>query len=414
MSGDARRATLRRFPFPYRAMLAVCSDLDLTPSAAVYLDSMRFLNTTSDTPFGRGVGLEVGNSIYFDMPPGQLSYWNVDGQVRGQLRTLIQSGHIDCLHSFGDLATTRERAAVALDELNRHDCRMRVWVDHAVAPSNFGADRMAGQGDIVDSPAFHADLTCGFGIEYVWRGRVTSVAGQNAPRTLRGLFNASRPLSSLTTIAKETSKGVLARAKHAKYAMHAENRLLRPVRLRSGHAVVEFMRANPHSGGVSCGDTADGLGEVLTSALMNRLVAREAVAILYTHLGKFRDPARPFSAATRVALERLAIRQASGDILVTTTQRVLDYCRMTEQVSFASTAERDTTWLDVSRDAPASSGEGLNSGNLQGLTVYVDQPSTTRVRVSGRECTDLRRNPPDQSGRPSVSLPWTRLEFPQV
>ena len=56
---------------------------------------------------GPGVGLEVGNSIYFDMPPGQFAYWNTDDAGRAMVRALIRSGHIDCLHSFGDLATTR-------------------------------------------------------------------------------------------------------------------------------------------------------------------------------------------------------------------------------------------------------------------------------------------------------------------
>ena len=35
--------------------------------------------------------------------------------------------------------------------------------------------------------------------------------------------------------------------------------------------------------------------------------------------------------------------------------------------------------------------------------------------VSARAlCAQLRRNPPDHTGRTSVSIPWTRLEFPQV
>ena len=121
-------------------MLAICSDLDETPDPGVYWQTMRFLNTTEATPMGPGVGLEVGNSIYFDMPPGQLAYWNTDDAGRAMLRTLLRSGHIDCLHSFGDLAATRRHAGRALDELARHDCRVAVWVDHAVAPSNLGSD----------------------------------------------------------------------------------------------------------------------------------------------------------------------------------------------------------------------------------------------------------------------------------
>jgi hypothetical protein len=399
----ASTPTVRRFPYPYRAMVAICSDLDLTPDAGTYFESMRYLNTTDETAYGPGVGLEVGNSIYFDMPPGHVSYWSADDRGRARMRTLIKSGHIDCLHSFGDLATTRARAGVALDELNRHGCPMRVWVDHAVAPSNFGADRMAGQGDVAGSPAFHADLTIGFGIEYVWRGRVTSVVGQNAPRSLGGLLDRRRPLPSLVTIAKEAAKGAVARANHDKYAMHGHNRLMRPVRLRSGHPVTEFLRANPHSGGVSCGDTADGLAEVLTDPVLDRLTAREAVTVLYTHLGKFADSMRPFNARTQAALQRLVTRQSRGDILVATTQRLLDYCRMADSVSVVPRVEDGSTWLDVS-----------TAGAAHGLTIYVDRPEAVRVRVHGREPVSLQRNPPDYTGRPSVSIPWQRLAFPQA
>lgn len=91
---------------------------------------------------GRGVGLEVGNSIYFDMPPGHFSYWNADEGSREKIRALIRSGHIDCLHSFGDWATTRAHVERAWRELEKHDCHLRVWVDHSKAPTNFGPDIM--------------------------------------------------------------------------------------------------------------------------------------------------------------------------------------------------------------------------------------------------------------------------------
>jgi hypothetical protein len=50
-------------------MLAIRSDLDGTPDRHVYWEIMRFLNTTETTAMGPGVGLEVGNSTFFDMPP---------------------------------------------------------------------------------------------------------------------------------------------------------------------------------------------------------------------------------------------------------------------------------------------------------------------------------------------------------
>ncbi|MEP6919332.1 MAG: hypothetical protein ABJC89_27060, partial [Acidobacteriota bacterium] len=370
----AAPVTLRRLPYPYRAMLAIASDLDETPDRHAYLESMRYLNTTETTSAGTGVGLEVGNSIYFDMAPDQFAYWNTDDAGRAAIRALIQTGHVDVLHSFGDLATTRAHAARALDELSRHGCRLAVWVDHAVAPTNFGADIMAGQGDAVGSAAYHADLTCAYGIRFVWRGRVTSVLGQDIPRQLGGIFDRDHPLSSIETLGREFVKGVWARAGSGKYAMHAPNATLRRTRLRDDREIWEFLRCNPHWGGVSSAETAAGIGDVLTPAMLDRLVAREGVAILYTHLGKGARADSPFPPRSRAALQDLAGRRDAGAILVTTTRRVLGYRAASENARLSSTSNH--TGLQVDLAVPDAT---VDSADWQGLSVYVPDSATARL-----------------------------------
>jgi len=397
----------RRMPYPYRAMLAICSDLDETPDRHVYRETVRFLNTAERTSMGEGVGLEVGNTIYFDMPPDQFAYWNTDDAGRAMVRDLIRSGHIDCLHSYGDLATTRAHAQRVLDELARHDCALDVWLDHGTAPTNFGADIMRGSGDVAGSPAYHADLTCAFGMKYVWRGRVTSVIGQDVPRRLRGIFTPAHPLASARTLAKEYAKGALVRWGRKNYALHASNALLRPVALRSGQPVWEFMRCNPHWGGVSCGETAAGLPQVLRADVLDRLAQREGFMILYTHLGKRRHAAEPLEAPARAALHRLAAYQGTGLILVTTTRRLLGYARAMRSLVWSVRARRDGA-LSIEVRSAASLAD------LAGLTFYVPRGTAARVRVNGRDAGAVTRNGPDHTGRCSVSLPWRRLELPPL
>lgn len=399
---------LRRLPYPYRALLAICSDLDETPDRDVYREIMRFLNTTEPTRMGAGLGLEVGNSIYFDMPPDQFAYWNTDELGRHMIRDLLRSGHVDCLHSFGDLTGTRAEAGRALDELARHGCRIDVWVDHAVAPTNFGGDIMRGSGDVPGAPAYHADLTCDFGVQFVWRGRVTSVIGQDVPRRLRGLYRTRHPMSSGQTVARELAKGALARLGNQKYALHGPNEALRPERLRDGRPVWEFLRSNPHWAGVSRGDTADGFASVVTQSLLDRLVARGGVCLLYTHLGKVTSRKEPFGTETRRALTLLARYRDEGRVLVATTRRLLGYCRALREIKLSTRAAGDEVVVDV--NVPTHTG--WRPGDLDGVTLYVPAPSRTRVTVAGREVTPLSRNGPDHTGRPSVSFPWPRLEFP--
>lgn len=311
---------------PLKATLAICSDLDETPDAATYFELMRFLNTNKETSMGPGVGLEVGNTIYFDMAPGQFSYWNASEADREKIRELIRSGHIDCLHSFGDLATTRAHAGRALDELTKHDCHIPVWVDHAVAPTNLGADIMQGHGDEPSHPAYHADLTLSYGIRHFWRGRTSSVIGQDRPFSLCSIGLARHPLASARTLAKEAAKQVLASRGHPKYGAQAGNPLVVESRLRNGQPIREFIRCNPSWGGVSCHDRGDAIHEVLTRRFLDRLVERKAPCILYTHLGKLGrgKTRRHFQPAVISALRLITEYQQGGMLQVTTTSRLLD------------------------------------------------------------------------------------------
>ena len=311
---------------PPIATLAICSDLDETPDAATYFELMRFLNTSQDTTMGPGVGLEVGNTIYFDMAPRHFSYWNATEPDREKIRTLIRSGHIDCLHSFGDLATTRAHAGRALDELVKHGCRIPVWVDHAVAPTNFGADIMQGHGDETGHPAYHADLTMSYGIRHIWRGRVTSVIGQDRPFSLRAIGTPHHPFVSARTLTKEAFKQVLARRGYAKYRPHDGNPLLVTTSLRDGQPIREFIRCNPSWGGVSCHDRGDAIHEVLNRRFLDRLAERGGPCILYTHLGKLdRGQNRyGFQKVVVAAFRLLAEYNQGGKLRVTTTSRLLD------------------------------------------------------------------------------------------
>ena len=392
----------RRFPYPYQAMLAICSDLDETPDRQVYFETMRFLNSTEPTAIGQGVGLEVGNTIYFDMPPDQFAYWNTDDTGRAMIRECIRSGHIDCLHSYGDLATTRDHAQRALEELAKHDCRLEVWVDHGAAATNLDADIMKGSGDLPGSPAYHADLSYDSGIRYVWKGRVTSVIGQDRPRSLAGIGTLAHPILSGTTLLKEFTKGLFARFGQAKYRMHAANRTLRETVLRDGRPVWEFMRCNPHWGGVSSCETATGISKVLTEPMLRRLVKRQGSCILYTHLGKIAGNPMILSEQAKQAFALLARFAQEKKILVTTTRRLLGYCRAMLQASPTSSAGGGD-WIDIDW-APKS--------DLAGLTLYHDYPEQVRLRVNGRELSATVCNPPDDTGKRSLSIPWRPLAFP--
>lgn len=403
---------LRRFPHPWRAMLAICSDLDETPDRRTYWEIMRFLNTTQTTAMGTGAGLEVGNSIYFNMPNTQFSYWNADPAGREMIQNLIQSGHIDCIHSFGDLAETRADAAKSLDELTHHNCRIKTWIDHAQAPTNFGSDIMQGHGDQPDHDAYHADLSTQYGIRYIWRGRVTSMIGQGTTAHYRDLFQCDHPAYSSRTILKEFTKRTLGTLGYPKYQLNALNDVMIETELRDGRKTYEFLRSNPCWQGVSAATTAEGLASVLTNTFLDNLIRRQGFCILYTHLGKIKDPRLPFTPRTQDALRRLARYVQENQILVTTTSRLLDYVLAIRNISPSIIVSNNKITINLIRRNIPSHHIQSSDISLEGISMDVPANIQVNLLADGKpiahERQGLRKNP----SVVTITIPWSKLQFP--
>lgn len=406
---------VRKFPWPFRAMLAVSSDLDQTPDAHVYLEIARFLNTREATAMGEGVGLEVGNSIYFDMPSNQFSYWGTDERGREAARALMRSGHIDVIHSWGDLATERRHAERNLAELEKHHCRLEVWVDHSRAPSNFGPDIMMGQGDVPGSAAYHADLTLAYGIRYVWRGRTTGLTGQDVPvrpGSFAPMLRKDNASVSTYTVVKEAAKVALGLLGSPRWSMHGANRVCRPCTLRDGSRTWEFLRTNPVWSGVGESATAAGVEDVLTPRMLERLTACEGSAILYTHLGKVSDPATPFGPGTLDAFRRLARLRDAGMILVTTTQRLLRYVTARDHIQcHTELVGHNTVVTLVSIDDPLTGRRVPTGADLHGLTLGMEAPGPLELRLASGDAVPCDRVTA-LDGTTWLSIPWPPLRFP--
>ena len=392
-------------PYPYQGMFTLCSDLDETPDWQTYAAICRFLNTTDDSPMGPGLGLEIGNSLYFDMPDDQFAYWNTSELGREMTHRLIQSGHIDAFHSFGDLCTTRSQARKNIEALQSAGCELKVWIDHAQAISNFGADIMQGQGDVKDSESYHADLTLDAGVEYVWVGRVTSVIGQNTPRSLRGLIEPRQIGASVKTVLKEFAKGMTSRLGKSKYDMHVSNQVLRRTRLRDGQPCYEFLRADPHWAGVGAEDSSLGLADSINRRYLDTLCTRNGISIHYTHLGKISDKKRPFTPEVLDAMRLLEDYANNKKILVTTTRRILDFCRSLNELTF-SLSHRDD-YYEIQIETPSA------NLTLDGLSFELPGDCrSSHLRDSKGQTIELEIT--HDKGRCVASAPWPQLQFPEL
>lgn len=145
---------MRKFPYPYRAMLAISSDADHETLRKFNL-AHQFLNTTKQTPMGKGLGLDISDSFFMydgsnlhtytdeNHTPlsDELTWFKGTSNTPSEMSVLsayIKGGWIDTMHSYGDFSMrdqsqtlfTRKLAIQAIQSLKDHGDVVTVWTDH--------------------------------------------------------------------------------------------------------------------------------------------------------------------------------------------------------------------------------------------------------------------------------------------
>lgn len=407
---DNLQIALRKFPYPYRAGLAISNDVDNTETLEEFMEIHKFLNTKEVTSMGMGVGLKVGNSFLpYEPRSAAISYFSGGPGVAKTFTELMQKGSIDVIHSYGKKEAFSRRDAVAmLQELSRNSRRIDVWVDHDRSTSNLGDDVTFGFGDHPDSPMYHADLTISYGIRFAWLGRVTMVTGQSTPigvNTFISIYDADHPVESSLNVLKEFSKNILAVFGNRKYAIHKENDLVRIATLDDGQRIYEFIRFDNYWRGVGTGATNKRLADVISRNTLDRLKEVEGYTIVYTHLGKNGDCSQYICEETKDALRNLSKEYSLGNIYVTSTSKLLNYYISHKYLSWTTELRGNETQIriDSIRD-PLFGPISPIQRKLQGITFYVPNSAQARIFLGEKELTRIQRNSPDHTGRESVSI----------
>ncbi|MFB0559946.1 MAG: hypothetical protein ACETWM_01755 [Candidatus Lokiarchaeia archaeon] len=404
------RIALRKFPYPYKAAMTICSDIDGTTTKEEFLEIQKFLNTREQTSMGEGVGLEIGNSFVMYAPPTcAFSYFSGNPGDAQIIRKFIKAGYIDFMHSYGEkMNFTRQDAIKAIEELNNNQCKVDVWVDHAKTPDNLGDDRTFGLGDHPNSIAYHSDLTLAYGIKFVWLGRVTPVIGQSVPislKTFSSIYDSRHPLHSLINIGKEFAKNVLAVFGNEKYAMHKNYDLIKIAKLDDGQKAYEFLRFDNYWKGVATGATSKRLSYAISQRTLERLKEVGGYTVVYTHLGKNSDSSQVIPKETQVALRDLANEYEKGNIYITTTSKLLNYYVHQKYLNWSYETKGDKIIITISSvEDPVFGSLVPTIQDLQGITFYVPDKDKARIYISDKEIAELRRNSPDYTGRESVMI----------
>lgn len=402
---------MRKFPYPYKAALTICSDIDQTFSVEEFLKIQRFLNSKDSTSMGPGIGLEIGNSFFMFEPNRHFSYFSNKKKDQEVIREYIKNGLIDCMHSYGEKHDfSREDAKRSIMELNKLNSNIDVWIDHSYEVDNLGNDITGGMGDVKGSIVYHSDLIVEYGFKFFWLGRLSSVIVQERPIKLDmfiSIFDSDHILNSSINMVKEFAKHILAVFGYKKYAMHKDYRVVKVKSLRDGQRVFEFIRCSGHWRGVGEGADSKGLAYMLSKGNLKSLIKNHGYTIIYTHLGKNSDCKDVIAKETQEALWNLSSEYKSGNIYVTTTSKLLNYNIRRKYLKWEKEVSSDFTYIKISGvHDPLSCRDFMpDSKQLQGITFYVPEPGKTRVFLGTEEIRNMQINPPDCIGRKSIMFP---------
>jgi hypothetical protein len=397
---------LRPFPFPYRAALAICSDIDGC-DLPTFLAVHRYLNDP-----GSGLGLPVADSFFGQgRDPGQMAYFLPDGRTPGpEARHIIQAlrgGLIDALHSWGDfnLAAPQSQALRALaarlvEDLHRQGLSVKAWLNHGdpCNRQNLRARLQPGYaGDDPASPYYTADLLKPLGLQYYWGSDLVTW-----PLSSRPGSPGSRLRLGLNAL-KNVVKILLGQRQKTRTTAQIME-LCQPVTLRDGLPLMAFTR---HLRGLKEPTSRHTLRYTLGDPVLKQLLAQEGYLILYTHLGLPRSGAGEelFPLPDRTALERLAQHYHAGSIWVAPTARILSHWLVTRRLVWTAHREGEHLIIHVeSLQDPTTGPRPPEPEELAGLCFSVPPPWEVILRLAGRDLA-LRDFGPDHTGERVVGMP---------
>ncbi len=404
---------LRKFPYPYRAALAISSDCDQTDPKE-FLTLMKYLNTPDSTPIGKGVGLEVGYSFWFYDPLEQSSLTIFKDTTdtltpfEPMMRTLIQAGYLDYLHTFGEFSLggfSRKLAIKAYKYLQTHNLRISVWVNHGPPTNSQNLGNLPEQrGDNPESSEYHTDLLLASGVRFIGKYDVVHTVGQDGQVTIWDRLKQLGEAFKYLVLRREWMFGRL-----------LGNHLIDPWTLDDGRQVYVFKRFISSNGKVDH-PNARSLAQQIPPEVIRELERKGGFMILYTHLGDNSGPPSYFSSQTKEVFQYLAKEFHEGRLLVTTTSRLLRYNLLYRYLDWTAETAGETLKIVIHGVKDPVQGYWVpTERDLGGITFYIPRShGPVQLMIRTQPLQHLRENPPDAKGLPSVSIPWPFLQFPRA
>ena len=428
--------TLLKFPFPYKAALTICSDIDGT-SWKHFLTIHQFLNSERSTILGKGLKLSIGDSFWMYDTPGipnsAFSYFkNANGEKSPQapmIKELIKAGVLDVLHGYGNFESpiefSRDLSERAIEELEKNGLKIKVWTNHGGIESvqNIGR-RSRGMGDINDPEIdkhhfYHTDLLISYGIKFYWdsEAAVTKVVGQERKVKFSEAYWKSPLVNDYRAKLKMLAKGVISLADNVLSKLtnthfvpwqlfDPQNRLLDSDQLRDGKSIFRFKRF-----GNGRFDWSEDLPFLLNDQVLSELIKREGHLVLYIHLGDRREKKEkvPLSKETVEKLNQISDLFKSGALWVDTTSRLLTYNLIRRFIDWevVETSGLIKIVIHGLKNCPVKTN--LSATELNGLSFRINTSKNVKIFFRNKEIPSKTIY---QNEHKVLMIPLTFIEWP--
>jgi len=441
------KITLRKIPYPYKAALAICSDLDKI-NREKFDQIHDFLSSNKPTLLGNGLELEIADSFWMYSSSSDtvnaFSYFEGISEKPSynaiKIEEMISAGFIDSLHTYGDFSEypgfNRELAKRALAQMHKKNMKISVWINHGNIHNfqNIGIKTALGDVEYISAVdggkrkciEYHADLTLPFGFKYLWIDELTEIVGQERPcGIIEAVFSKlfeSKPTKSLfhklmlilvsfllilqNKLSLKLKINVVLNKLFPK-AFNGNNDLIKVITLRDGQKAYSFKRYGRF--GV---DNADALPKLLSKPTLKKLKHNMGIMVLFVHLAKSDNQKNIFSTQACDALRYLSAQEKSGQIYVTTTSKLLHYTVLKKFLKWRAQHRPDEIEIIIEKVEDPVYGDYIPTvQQLQGITFYVPDAQKISVSINGNKIP-VSRNLPDFTGKESVTIPLTRLKYP--
>jgi len=457
----------RRFPYPYKALLAISADVDST-SPWKFIRIHRFLNTlTPAIPhYGEGVGLDVSNSFFFkNVSNNALSVYdagyryssedvwahefrskiarvkdsaNARDPVTGRLvfeagphfiEKYIRCGWIDVLHGgdgnwgehvfkLGAADWSRADGHHYMEWLARRGLKIDTFTNHSEVTSDFGVPSQASteakprsMGDLSSSPAYWADYARQSGIKFFW----SYIPSESA--AWRRTFGQDSMLVPATF--RDSGKfWHFSRYSSGKPYADTVESILNPNNLDSLVKDGKFEIAYTHFGYWS--HVANRGRRLAYLRRLVRFLRSMGQAIFSAANVAWLSPVRPLGAhpelgATSISSFRLLkAYQDEKKILVARTSRLLRYNLALDHLAFTASHLNEVVIINITAIKDTQFGDFTPTVNdVRGLTFFVSNSSKAEIRICDAKLpeTEIQRNPADETGQPSIGIKWFQPDY---